>query len=672
MKKFTKVLTVAIAAATLVPTIICAKTFPDVGSDWSWAAPSISKLADQGIIKGFNDGKYYPNKFVSFEETAKLLTGILNPTNDELARARSTYKDTVKKYGVSDWAIDSVSYMLYREIMSVSDISKASSMNYFKMGADRAYPERNAVAVYYAKALGLSGQGDTNLLKHNDVDKIPAMTKGYLASLIDAGIFKSTGSDGYFNGSRGIRRSEMAIITDSSYEYSKSGKVVGAEKTVEAKIFTDPADYPTAIIVKIDGRANASIFKLDENTKIEFKGNKQNFSSLKKDLLVKITYKPENTGSDNLGTATKIDIVDKNFSDSQTTGYIRYISNSNITIDYRSTYLQDEEISTVPYDRGTETNYFTLASNAQIYRLGERIYGTNGLQQGDRIEFTANNRKEITNAIVYPKEGRVMGGTVVGGSTNSGFTNYMYITVKLKDNKEYKFYVHNSLRDAKVSGPYNQRTFGEYANGYGKGDVVNFDTNYKVVAGGRQYDVEGYVTRTSAWTTPKQIQLDNGRSYNLKADYKVVDEGNNGWIPFYDNLESLRGRRVGLRLDYSGNVEYIKILGKYDYNYNYNNYPNYYGPAIAEGSIISKNIGEKYTVCDVYFDSYYTLNESYYNKKQVYATNGYMRATVNLSPLNGNYLNESDGYGRARCRITGYIDRNGRFVADDIYNLREY
>ena len=51
MKKFTKVLTVAIAAATLVPTIIFAKSFPDVGTGWEWAAPSISKLADQGIIK---------------------------------------------------------------------------------------------------------------------------------------------------------------------------------------------------------------------------------------------------------------------------------------------------------------------------------------------------------------------------------------------------------------------------------------------------------------------------------------------------------------------------------------------------------------------------------------------------------------------------------------------
>ena len=179
------------------------------------------------------------------------MTGLLNPTSSELAKARSEYKDTVKKYGVSDWAIDSVSYMLYREIMSVSDVSKASSMNYFKVGADRAYPERNAVAIYYAKALGLSGSGDTNLLQHTDIDKIPAARKGYLASLVDAGIFKSTGSDGYFNGSRGIRRSEMALITDTSYEYLKSGKVVGAEQTVEAKIFTDPADYPTAIIVKI-------------------------------------------------------------------------------------------------------------------------------------------------------------------------------------------------------------------------------------------------------------------------------------------------------------------------------------------------------------------------------------------------------------------------------------
>lgn len=658
MKKFTKVLTVAVAAATLVPTIIFAKSFPDVGAGWEWAAPSISKLADQGIIKGFNDGKYYPNKYVSFEETAKLLTGLLNPTSTELAKARSEYGDTVKKYGVSDWAVDSVSYMIYREIMSTSDVSKASSMNYFKIGADRAYPERNAVAVYYAKALGLSGQGDTSLLKHNDVDKIPAATKGYLASLVDAGIFKSTGSDGYFNGARGIRRSEMALITDSSYDYIKSGKVVGAEQTVEAKIFTDPADYPTAIIVKIDGRSNASIFKLDENTKIEYKGNKQNFSSLKKDLLVKITYKPENTGSDNLGTATKIDIIDKNFTDTQTTGYIRYINNNNLTIDYRSSYLQDEEISTAPYDRGTETSYFTLASNAQIYRLGERIYGLNSLQQGDRIEFTANNRKEITNAIVYPKEGRVMGGTVVGGGTNSGFTNYMYITVRLKDNKEYKFYVHSSLRDVKVSGPYNQRTFGEYASGYGKNDVVNFDTNYKVVAGGRQYDVEGYVSNVGGWSTNQQIYLDNGRTYTLSSNYKIEDESS--YRQLY-NLQDLIGKRVGLKLDYTGKyVEYIKILGRYDYNNNY-----YNQSVVAEGTIdyYSNNFYNRYKV---------NLNKFYTNdvyKSQVTVRGDY-DGYVTLNSRDEIY--GPDAYNKYYVRIYGYVDSNGYFKPDSRYEFYNY
>lgn len=667
MKKFTKVLTVVIAAATLVPTIIFAKSFPDVGTGWEWAAPSISKLADQGIIKGFNDGKYYPNKYVSFEETAKLLTGLLNPTSSELAKARSEYKDTVKKYGVSDWAIDSVSYMLYREIMSVSDVSKASTMNYFKTGADRAYPERNAVAIYYAKALGLSGSGDTNLLKHKDIDKIPAVTKGYLASLVDAGIFKSTGSEGYFNGSRGIRRSEMALITDTSYEYLKSGKVAGAEQTVEAKIFTDPADYPTAIIVKISGRSNASIFKLAENTKIEYKGNKQNFSSLKKDLLVKITYKPENTGSDNLGTATKIDIIDKNFSDSQTTGYIRYIGNNNLTIDYRSSYLQDEEISTAPYDRGTETNNFTLASNVQIYKLGKRIYGLNGLEQGDRIEFTANNRKEITNAIVYPRTGKVESATVVGGGTNSGFTNYMYITVRLDDNKEYKFYVHNSLRDAKLSssaGSYNQyyqRSFGDYASGSGKGDIVSFDTNYKVVAGSTNYDVEGYVTGTNSWSKPKQIQLDNGRSYNLKDDYKVVDEGNNGWIPFYDNLDSLRGRRVGLRFDYTGqSVEYIKILGRYDYNYNY-----YNQTVVAEGRI-EYNSNNYYNRYKVYLNKFYTND---YYKSQVTVRGNYDGyVTLNSS----DEIYKSDVNGVYYVKIYGYVDNNGYFKPDSRYEFYSY
>ena len=53
--------------------------------------------------------------------------------------------------------------------------------------------------------------------------------RGYLASLIEAGIFTSTGSDGKFEGDRPITRAETAIITKASFDYA-------ARNTVSSKV----------------------------------------------------------------------------------------------------------------------------------------------------------------------------------------------------------------------------------------------------------------------------------------------------------------------------------------------------------------------------------------------------------------------------------------------------
>ena len=52
-------------------------TFPDV-SDSNWAYPYISGLAEKGVVSGFNDGNFYPDRNVTRAEFVKMLAGCLN------------------------------------------------------------------------------------------------------------------------------------------------------------------------------------------------------------------------------------------------------------------------------------------------------------------------------------------------------------------------------------------------------------------------------------------------------------------------------------------------------------------------------------------------------------------------------------------------------------------
>lgn len=673
MKKTKKAASLVLAALLLVPGAAFAKSFPDVQTNAVWAKASIEKLADRGIINGYNDGNYYPGKYVSFEETASLLKGLLNPTQDEIRKAKSQYDDIVRKYGVSTWAIEPISYMLYKEIMNENDLKKAEASNYFKTREDRAYPERNAITIYYAKALGLSANGDQNLLKHTDKSDIPSATRGYLASLVKADIFAATGSNGKFEGRRPIRRSEMAFITDKSYEYAKGKTKVESEVTTNGRVMTDVSEGATTILVKLDSRSNAAIFTVNEKTKVECKGYTAKLQDLYKDLQVKVTYKTEDTGSDNLGTATKIEIIDSNYQGSKIVGYARNVNASygRITIDYRKNYSNSDEVATSSYLSSYDTQEYVLARDVKIYRVGD-VYNNNlvNVQNGDRIEYKLNSAKEITEAYVYPRNAKITG-EVVETSSNSGISGYANYVVLMQNGTKFKFYIPDSMKDKPVYSSFAvSRTYSTLS----KGDKPTFDTNYKVIVGENgygNYDRRGRVTNYS----------DYGKIYVENYEYQIpvdrdgyitcpVYDKNNAQINGYVKLSSILGYNVSLsvRNNGSSNAPSVYSLKIEDY---------YGGSGIQSGRYSRSNVRAEGTIT---IDSNYMDNYG----RRLYKVS----LTTLIDSLNGNILNNYlnyEGYVKLtdydynrwtnignRVSIPGSTDSSGNFLPDSIYDISRY
>lgn len=190
-------------------TPVFASEFVDVPED-HWAYVYIKDLSDRKIITGYPEGKYLPNREVSYLEVLKLFREMLSPSPEEVSKALRDYGKVSDSFEVPEWAKESLCIALSRNIITERTLRQAKSYHLL-VNAPKKVPDRYTVAVYLARALEMEG-GDVSLLKYRDLDKIPKDIQRSLASLVAAGIFSPTGSDGSFEGNRGIRRGEMAKI----------------------------------------------------------------------------------------------------------------------------------------------------------------------------------------------------------------------------------------------------------------------------------------------------------------------------------------------------------------------------------------------------------------------------------------------------------------------------
>lgn len=217
MKK--KLIAIALSALLLfAPASIFAKSFKDLSKNGksAWAYDYVEELSKKNILKGYEDGSFKPNNPVSFLEIMQILKTVLNPSQDEINSARDAYLEFVNANGIVDWAKDAVCYNLYQGTITEKTITSAREKGFLE---NKVYPNRNTIAVYYARAFRLEKTTDRSNLKYKDINNINPLTMEYLPSLVSANIFTSTGSDGNFNGNFAIRRSEIAVITSRGLAY---------------------------------------------------------------------------------------------------------------------------------------------------------------------------------------------------------------------------------------------------------------------------------------------------------------------------------------------------------------------------------------------------------------------------------------------------------------------
>lgn len=537
-----------LAALMLAPSVTFAKEFKDVkkNNKYSWAYNAIDTLSDKNIISGHPDGEFKPGDSVSLEELLQLIKQVLNPSDKELKNAKEKYSKIARANGANTWSEEAICLALDRGYLDESALKKAYERGFFKIDS-REYPSRGDIAIFFARALNLNSKGNTNLLKHKDQNKMSETLKGYLASLIDANIFTSTGSDGNFEGDRPITRAETAIITKASFDYAEKNTISAkTEKKKGTVVLSSKLNNVNVIIIESNNQKYS--FDLDANTKFKLKDKDLKLEDIKAGQEVEIEYVKANSG-DREGTAKTVNVTNAML---DMVGYVNSKGNNQITLRYRSNsdtlnFRTTSKIST------SDTKTFDLETNVKIKAYGKDLK-LEDIAIDDLVEFKTNNDNKITEMTVYPKEAYVKGQIVSIDNSNKDKSS---IKLKLSDGKTYEFYITNETKDL------NNITFR---------DEVNLYVNYKVVKGlasdsdresNLMGEVIGYSSSESSFDYRNRyivIKSSDGyqKTYYLADRFDIKDY--NGTRQTQVTESYLRGKNVLLTLNNYGEVETITIV----------------------------------------------------------------------------------------------------------------
>lgn len=537
-----------LATIMLVPSATFAKEFKDVKRDnkYSWAYNAIDVLSDKGVISGHPNGEFKPGDSVSLEELLQLIKQVLNPSADEVKTAKEKYSKTAKDNGVNSWAEEAVCLALHRGYLNESALKKANERGFFKING-REYPSRSDIAIFFARALNLNANGNTTLLRHKDQSTMSDSLRGYLASLIEAGIFTSTGSDGKFEGDRPITRAETAIITKASFDYAARNTVSSkVEKKKGTVILSSKLNNVNVIIIEADKQKYS--FDLDNNTKYKLKDKDIKLEDIKAGQEVEIEYLKSNS-NDREGVAKTITVTNAML---DMVGYVNSKGTNEITLRYRD-YSDTLNFRTTSKISTSDTKTFKIDSNAKIKAYGKDLK-LDDIKIDDLVEFKTNADNNITEMTIYPKEAQIKGRIISIDTSNKDKAG---LKIRLKDNKDYELYITSETKDIdKIT----------------LNDDVNLYVNYKVVIGlASNYnkddnvtgEVVGYSGDESSFSNRNRyidIKTRDGytKKYYLANRFEIKDFRGYGLSQVTESY--LRGKSVNLSFNNYNEVETITVI----------------------------------------------------------------------------------------------------------------
>lgn len=369
MNKFLKSFVASAAALSVVSTAFAA-TFTDVeGTAYEWALSYIEDMAEKGLISGYEDGTFKPEKTVSKLETISLFAramGSRSETNSlALEQAMEKYGDLIDTYSLN-FAQEDVAYMLYR-----GALTEAEATAYLK-GAEKNQPMlRYEAATIITKAMGGEAEAKRNLvldMEYTDVSEIPSTAKKYVYYVSEKNIMSGMG-DGTFSPNTAVLRSQISVMLS---------KAVDKMNATFSEVKLSAIDTAAKKLTVTDSDGEQTELFYTDDTSFFVEGEKTQVKDISEGVNAVITLHSD-----------KVLYVDVAYAEPDSTVYAIYSS-------YKNT---NGVLSITAADPSTseKTVYTCVSGISDITKAGSKITVLD-LKAGDYLELCISNGKVVSIA----------------------------------------------------------------------------------------------------------------------------------------------------------------------------------------------------------------------------------------------------------------------------------
>lgn len=237
----------SIATPTVVPTVQAAGNYSDVSSN-AFYAKAVNELASKGIIGGYSDGTFQPNKLVTRAEAAKILAFDLGLTSNQ---GISNFSDVNE----NDWFFQ-----------PVTALAQAGGISGYEDGTFQPNKTitRAEMASLIVKAYGLKADASAST-PFTDV-AVTSWYAGAVQTLYANKVTSGKGSVNTFAPNDSVTRGEMAVFVQRASQLKSGTTPVMTENVIEevtaAGVVISGTTYTIAESVKgLLGEHNAAILK---------------------------------------------------------------------------------------------------------------------------------------------------------------------------------------------------------------------------------------------------------------------------------------------------------------------------------------------------------------------------------------------------------------------------
>ena len=259
LKKLISLFITVMLVVGMVSTVSAA-SFPDLESRHSWAKDAIDSMVSRGILKGYTDGTFKPDRPVTHMETliiAARIMGVDEDTNEEYREvALKQYESALSAYDITYKA--EVAYLLYTGVLAPDELS-----SYISNSAKDQPLKRYEAAVLLTKLVGGEKDALANsviVLDFADASSIPSSAKAYVKYVSECGLMNGM-EENRFVPSGELTRAMISTVMYRAEEYMDTNVVEGtveskdsASVILSVKGVSKSIELPDDVLIKIDGK----------------------------------------------------------------------------------------------------------------------------------------------------------------------------------------------------------------------------------------------------------------------------------------------------------------------------------------------------------------------------------------------------------------------------------